>query len=52
MIINEYLRPQSSIAPGIVEKDGKVFLAFGSAGGSHIITANIQTVINYVRIIY
>lgn len=43
-------RPQSSISPGIVEdKDGNVVLVFGSAGGSQIPTANIQTVVNFIK---
>ncbi|KAJ6440584.1 gamma-glutamyltranspeptidase [Purpureocillium lavendulum] len=37
-------RPLSSMSPIIVEKDGKLYLAVGSAGGSRIITATIQNV--------
>lgn len=40
-------RPQSSISPIIAEtSDGKVFFAIGAAGGSRIITANIQNAIH------
>lgn len=37
-------RPLSSISPIIVEKNGKLYLAVGSAGGSRITTATIQNV--------
>lgn len=41
-------RPLSSMTPAIVLKDGKpVFLA-GSPGGSRIITAVLQTIVNYI----
>ena len=40
-------RPLSSISPIIAETaDGKLYLALGSAGGSRIITANIQNTIH------
>ncbi|KAK5996203.1 Glutathione hydrolase proenzyme [Cladobotryum mycophilum] len=40
-------RPLSSISPIIAETpDGKLYLAIGSAGGSRIITANIQNTIH------
>jgi gamma-glutamyltranspeptidase/glutathione hydrolase len=41
-------RPLSSMTPTIVAKDGKPFLITGAAGGSRIITAVLQTVINAV----
>lgn len=39
-------RPLSSSCPYIIEKDGQVALAGGSAGGSTIISANIQVARN------
>ncbi|KKA26468.1 hypothetical protein TD95_003735 [Thielaviopsis punctulata] len=41
-------RPQSSISPTIVEKDGRLVLVVGAAGGSRIISATIQNVINSI----
>jgi gamma-glutamyltranspeptidase/glutathione hydrolase len=41
-------RPLSSMAPTIVEKDGKVFMVVGSPGGSRIITITLQTVLNVI----
>jgi gamma-glutamyltranspeptidase/glutathione hydrolase len=41
-------RPLSSMAPTLVEKDGRVLLVLGSPGGSHIITAVLETVLNIV----
>ncbi|KAL7921243.1 gamma-glutamyltranspeptidase [Trichoderma austrokoningii] len=42
-------RPLSSISPIIAETaDGKLYLALGSAGGSRIITANIQNTIHVI----
>lgn len=41
-------RPLSSMTPTIVTKDGKPFLVLGSPGGSRIITAVAQTVVNVV----
>lgn len=42
-------RPLSSITPTIVERpDGKLFLVAGSAGGSRIITATVQNIINSI----
>lgn len=38
-------RPQSSSSPLIIEKDGKVELVIGGSGGSRIITACLQIVI-------
>ncbi|PHI28531.1 Gamma-glutamyltranspeptidase precursor [Budvicia aquatica] len=39
-------RPLSSMSPTIVTKDGQVFLATGSPGGSRIITTVLQIVLN------
>ncbi len=39
-------RPLSSMAPTLVEKDGKVFLVLGSPGGSRIITTVTETIMN------
>ncbi|KAJ6013399.1 hypothetical protein N7540_007990 [Penicillium herquei] len=42
-------RPMSSMTPVIVTRpDGKVFLIAGSAGGSRIITATLQSIINSI----
>jgi gamma-glutamyltranspeptidase / glutathione hydrolase len=41
-------RPRSSMAPTIVERHGKPFLAIGSPGGSQIPTTVLQTFINRV----
>ncbi|CAG7946026.1 unnamed protein product [Penicillium nalgiovense] len=42
-------RPLSSITPAIVERpNGKLFLIAGSAGGSRIITATVQNIINSI----
>ena len=41
-------RPLSSMAPTLVEKDGRVFLVLGSPGGSRIITAVLDTILNIV----
>jgi gamma-glutamyltranspeptidase / glutathione hydrolase len=41
-------RPLSSMAPTLVEKDGRVFLVLGSPGGSRIITAVLETILNIV----
>jgi gamma-glutamyltranspeptidase / glutathione hydrolase len=41
-------RPLSSMSPTIVLKDGKPFLITGSPGGSRIITAVLQVVVNVV----
>ncbi len=46
--IEEGKRPVSSQSPVIVMKDGKVFLVTGSPGGSRIITAVIQTIVNII----
>src|SRR5262249_48315841 len=39
-------RPLSSMAPTLVEKDGRVFLVLGSPGGSRIITAVLVPIRN------
>jgi gamma-glutamyltranspeptidase/glutathione hydrolase len=39
-------RMLSSMTPTIVEKNGKFFMALGSPGGSTIITAILQTILN------
>jgi gamma-glutamyltranspeptidase/glutathione hydrolase len=41
-------RPLSSMAPTIVEKDGKVVLTLGSPGGSRIITTVFETLIDII----
>jgi gamma-glutamyltranspeptidase/glutathione hydrolase len=41
-------RPVSSMVPTIVLRDGKLFMVVGSPGGSHIITAVLQAILNVV----
>jgi gamma-glutamyltranspeptidase / glutathione hydrolase len=41
-------RPLSSMAPTLVERDGRVVAVLGSPGGSRIITAVLETIINIV----
>lgn len=41
-------RPRSSMAPTIVLRDGKPFLALGSPGGSTIITTVLQVLLNRI----
>jgi gamma-glutamyltranspeptidase / glutathione hydrolase len=41
-------RPLSSMTPTIVLKDGKPFLVTGSPGGSRIITAVLQVIVNAI----
>ncbi len=41
-------RPLSSMTPTIVLKDGKPWLVTGSPGGSYIITATLQVILNVV----
>ena len=41
-------RPLSSMAPTLVEKDGRVVLALGSPGGSRIITTVLETALNLI----
>lgn len=40
--------PLSSMSPTIVLKDGKPFLAVGSAGGPRIITSTLQLILNVI----
>ena len=41
-------RPLSSMAPSLVEKDGRLVFVLGSPGGSRIITAVLEAVMNIV----
>jgi gamma-glutamyltranspeptidase/glutathione hydrolase len=41
-------RPLSSMSPTIVTKDGKAVLVTGSPGGSRIITAVLQVIVNVI----
>jgi gamma-glutamyltranspeptidase/glutathione hydrolase len=41
-------RPLSSMAPTLVERDGRVVLVLGSPGGSRIITTVLETIMNMV----
>ena len=41
-------RPLSSMTPTLVTKDGEVFLATGSPGGSRIITTVLQVILNVI----
>ncbi|HEY2891227.1 MAG TPA: gamma-glutamyltransferase, partial [Dongiaceae bacterium] len=41
-------RPLSSMSPVLVSKDGKPYLLLGSPGGSRIITALVETIVNVV----
>ncbi|MEX0591794.1 MAG: gamma-glutamyltransferase, partial [Xanthobacteraceae bacterium] len=41
-------RPLSSMTPTIVVRDGRPFLVTGAAGGSRIITAVLQTIVNVI----
>ncbi|MBO0898744.1 gamma-glutamyltransferase [Cellulomonas sp. zg-ZUI199] len=41
-------RPRSSMAPTIVLRDGRPFLALGSPGGATIITTVLQTLVNRI----
>jgi gamma-glutamyltranspeptidase / glutathione hydrolase len=41
-------RPLSSMAPSLVEKDGRVVLVLGSPGGSRIITTVLETLSNII----
>ena len=41
-------RPLSSMTPAIVLKDGKLFLVTGSPGGSRIINAVLQVIVNAI----
>ena len=42
-------RPLSSMTPTIVTKDGQAVLATGSIGGSRIITATLQVILNMIE---
>ncbi|KAI9223671.1 gamma-glutamyltranspeptidase [Blastocladiella britannica] len=42
-------RPMSSTSPTIIEEDGEVLLVVGGSGGSRIISAVFQTVINFLE---
>ncbi|TCC89568.1 gamma-glutamyltransferase [Pedobacter hiemivivus] len=42
-------RMLSSMAPTIVEKDGKLFMIVGTPGGSTIITSVFQTIVNVIE---
>jgi gamma-glutamyltranspeptidase/glutathione hydrolase len=46
--IAPHKRPLSSMAPTLIEKDGRVVLVLGSPGGSRIITAVLETILNIV----
>lgn len=46
--IAPYKRPTSSIAPTIVLKDGKPFLTLGTPGGTRIISALAQIIMNVI----
>ncbi len=46
--IEPYKRPTSSIAPTIVLKNGEPFLTLGTPGGSRIISALAQIIINVI----
>jgi gamma-glutamyltranspeptidase/glutathione hydrolase len=41
-------RPLSSMTPTVVLKDGQLFLVTGSPGGSRIITAVLQVIVNAI----
>jgi gamma-glutamyltranspeptidase/glutathione hydrolase len=41
-------RPLSSMAPTLVERDGRVVLVLGSPGGSRIITTVLETIMNVI----
>jgi gamma-glutamyltranspeptidase/glutathione hydrolase/leukotriene-C4 hydrolase len=41
-------RPLSSMSPTVVTKDGQVYLVVGASGGSRIITATLQVLLNVV----
>jgi gamma-glutamyltranspeptidase/glutathione hydrolase len=41
-------RPLSSMSPTLIEKDGRVLLVLGSPGGSRIITAVLETILNVI----
>lgn len=41
-------RPLSSMTPTVIEKDGQLYAAVGSPGGSHIITSVLQVILNLI----
>jgi gamma-glutamyltranspeptidase / glutathione hydrolase len=41
-------RPLSSMSPTLVTKDGHIYLLLGSPGGSRIITAILETIVNVI----
>lgn len=41
-------RMLSSMTPTIISKDGKLFAVVGTPGGSTIITANFQTIVDVI----
>jgi gamma-glutamyltranspeptidase/glutathione hydrolase len=41
-------RMLSSMSPTIVSKDGRLYAVIGTPGGSTIITANLQTIVNLI----
>lgn len=47
--IQAYKRPLSSMTPTIIFKDDKPFVAFGSPGGSRIITTVLQVALNIME---
>jgi gamma-glutamyltranspeptidase / glutathione hydrolase len=48
-MIHPFRRPVSSMSPIIVSKDGKPFFLTGTPGGSKIISANMQMVLNVLE---
>ena len=48
-LISPLRRPVSSMSPVLVAKDGKPFLMTGTPGGSKIISANMQMVLNVLE---
>ena len=46
--VNGSKRPRSSMAPTIIDREGKPYLALGSPGGSTIIGTVLQTIVNRV----
>ena len=42
-------RPLSSSVPVIIEKDGQVEIVAGASGGSRIITATLNVIINLIH---
>jgi gamma-glutamyltranspeptidase / glutathione hydrolase len=46
--IAPHKRPLSSMAPTLVESDGRTFLVLGSPGGSRIISTVLETIVNVI----